>query len=92
MSKVICGKLAQAPGRHEPIRALLRAGHNDAAIVQLCPIVVTDLRDLVARELLFDAFFQKREWTAALALAEELVGRRPDIPASRRPASRRFRT
>ncbi len=35
--------------------------------------------DLVAKELLFDAFFQKREWAAALALAEELVGRRPDI-------------
>ena len=80
MSKVISGKLAQAPHRHEPIRALLRAGHNDAAIVQLCAVIVTDPADLVARELLFDAFFQKREWAAALALAEELVGRRPDIP------------
>ena len=64
---------------HEPIRALLRAGKNDEAIVRLAAIVVAQPDDLDARELLFDAFFQKREWLPALALAEELVRRRPDV-------------
>jgi hypothetical protein len=44
---------------------LLRAGKNDEAIVRLCAINITQPDDLVARELLFDAFFQKREWTPA---------------------------
>jgi tetratricopeptide (TPR) repeat protein len=64
---------------HEPIRALLRAGKNDEAIVRLAAIVVTQPDDLDAKELLFDAFFQKRDWLPALALAEELVRRRPDV-------------
>jgi tetratricopeptide (TPR) repeat protein len=64
---------------HEPIRALLRAGKNDEAIVRLAAIVVTRPDDLDAKELLFDAFFQKRDWLPALALAEELVRRRPDV-------------
>src|SRR5580704_8356633 len=64
---------------HDPIRALLRAGKNDEAIVRLCAIVVTQPDDLNAKELLFDAFFQKRDWPPALALAEELARRRPDI-------------
>src|ERR1700722_2283166 len=68
---------AAAP--HEPIRALLRAGKNDEAIVRLCAIVVTRPDDLNAKELLFDAFFKKRDWLPALALAEELVRRRPDV-------------
>jgi tetratricopeptide (TPR) repeat protein len=58
---------------------LLRAGNNDAAIVQLCSIILTRPDDLVAKELLFDAFFQKRDWAPALVLAEELVRRQPDI-------------
>ena len=33
----------------------------------------------MAKELLFDAFFQKRDWPPALALSEELVRRRPDV-------------
>ncbi|QPF84426.1 hypothetical protein IC762_33275 [Bradyrhizobium genosp. L] len=57
---------------------LLRAGRNDEAIVRLCAITVSDPDDLVARELLFDAFFQKRCWEPALALAEELSRRQPD--------------
>jgi tetratricopeptide (TPR) repeat protein len=69
---------------HEPIRALLRAGMNDQAIVQLCAITVTRPDDLVAREMLFDAFFQKRDWLPALALAEELARRRPDVPRLRK--------
>ena len=75
------GGTVRPPARpYEPIRALLRAGNNDAAIAQLCAAMLTDPDDLPARELLFDAFFQKREWTPALALAEDLVRRRPDIP------------
>ena len=70
--------------RHGAIRALLRAGDNDKAIVQLCATVVTDPDDLVAKELLFDAFFQKRDWTPALALAEELVRRQPDNPRAQK--------
>ena len=69
---------------HEPIRALLRAGKNDEAIVRLAAIVVTRPDDLDAKELLFDAFFQKRDWAPALALAEELVRRRPDERGCRR--------
>jgi hypothetical protein len=69
---------ASAPP-HAPIRALLRAGKNDEAIVRLAAIVVTQPDDLDAKELLFDAFFQKRDWLPALALAEELVRRRPDV-------------
>ncbi len=68
-----------APQPYDPIRALLRAGKNDEAIVRLCAIVVTRPDDLDAKELLFDAFFQKRDWLPALALAEELARRRPDV-------------
>ena len=69
---------------HQPIRALLRAGMNDQAIVQLCAIMVTRPDDLVAKEMLFDAFFQKRDWLPALALAEELARRQPDVPRLRK--------
>src|SRR5580693_2085576 len=68
-----------APQAYDPIRALLRAGKNDEAIVRLAAIVVTQPDDLDAKELLFDAFFQKRDWLPALALAEELTRRRPDV-------------
>src|ERR1700719_817866 len=69
----------RAPQPYDPIRALLRAGKNDEAIVRLCAVVVTRPDDLDAKELLFDAFFQKRDWPPALALAEELARRRPDV-------------
>jgi tetratricopeptide (TPR) repeat protein len=67
-----------APAPHEPIRALLRAGRNNDAIVQLCAILVTRPDDLAAKELLLDAFYQKRDWAPALALAEELARLHPD--------------
>jgi tetratricopeptide (TPR) repeat protein len=70
---------AAAPASpHDPIRLLLRAGKNDEAIVRLCGIVVTSPGDQEARELLFDAFFQKRDWAPALALIEQLAAERPD--------------
>ena len=80
MSNVVRGAPPQvAPQVYDAIRALLRAGKNDDAIVRLCAIGTIRPDDLVARELLFDAFFQKRDWLPALALAEELVQRQPDI-------------
>ena len=79
MSNVVSGSLPQRAPRHAAIRALLRAGDNDTAIVQLCAITVSNPDDLQARELLFDAFFQKRDWAAALALAEELNRRQPGM-------------
>ena len=63
---------------YDRIRAFLRAGKNDEAIVQLCAMVVIRPDDPVARELLFDAFFQKHDWPPALALIEQLVGSQPD--------------
>jgi hypothetical protein len=54
---------------HGPIRALPRIGKNDEAIVRLCAIVVTRPDDLNAKELLFDAFIQKRDWLPALLVA-----------------------
>ncbi|WP_334416243.1 tetratricopeptide repeat protein [Bradyrhizobium sp. AZCC 1588] len=77
MSNPLSGTLPQPTGRYDTIRALLRAGKNDEAIVQLCAITVSDPQDLVARELLFDAFFQKRDWEPALVLAEELNRHQP---------------
>ncbi len=76
----LSGKPLQSPSQHyDAIRALLRAGKNDEAIVNLCAIIVTRPDDLFAKELLFDAFFQKRDWLPAVALAEELVRRQPDV-------------
>ena len=58
----------------------MRAGKNDDAIVRLCALGTIRPDDLVAKEMLFDAFFQKRDWLPALTLAEELVRRQPDVP------------
>jgi len=68
-----------APPVYDPIRALLRAGKNDEAIVKLCAMIVTRPDDLIAKELLFDAFYQKRDWQPTLVLAEELARCQPDI-------------
>jgi tetratricopeptide (TPR) repeat protein len=68
-----------APQPYDVIRALLRAGKYDEAIVKACTIVIARPDDLIAKELLFDAFFQKREWAPALALAEELARRQPNV-------------
>jgi hypothetical protein len=61
MSDIAGGTAHQlAPQPYESIRASLRARRNNDAIVKLCAIVVTRPDDLAAKELLFDAFFQKR--------------------------------
>jgi hypothetical protein len=58
----------------------LRAGKNDEAIVRACAVAVIRPDDLIVKELLFDGYFQKRDWLPALALAEELVRLQPDVP------------
>lgn len=80
MSKIASGTVTKvAPQVYDYIRALLRAGRNDEAIVKSCAITLIRPEDLIAKELLFDAFFQKRDWLPALALAEDLVHRQPDV-------------
>ena len=79
MSTIAGGANPQPAPQHASIRALLRAGRNDEAIVQLCAIHVAHPYDLVAKELLFDAFFQKRDWPPALVLAEQLAQQQPGI-------------
>jgi hypothetical protein len=64
-----------APQLYNHTRALLRAGKNDAAIARSCAIAVIRPDDLVTKELLFDGFFQKRDWLPALALTEDLARR-----------------
>jgi tetratricopeptide (TPR) repeat protein len=78
MSNVVSGTNPQPAGRHESVRALLRAGKNDEAIVQLSAICITRPDDIEAKELLFDAFYQKRDWAPALVLAEQLGSGQPD--------------
>ena len=79
------GKMAPRPARpHDAIRLLLRAGKNDEAIARLCGLVITGPQDWEAKELLFDAFFQKRDWAPALVLLNEIIGQRPDDPRLRR--------
>ena len=58
MSNALGGTTAKPTSQHEGIRALLRVGRNDEAIVRLCAIGIIRPDDLEARELLFDAFFQ----------------------------------
>src|SRR3954453_2481125 len=78
MSKPVSGTLPQPAGRYDSLRALLRAGRNDEAIVRLSAITLTHPDDLAAKELLFDAFFQRKDFEPALVLVEELSRRRPD--------------
>jgi len=73
MSEVGGEAVASPADRYDSIRMLLRAGRNDEAIVKLCAIHITRPTDLVARELLFDAYFQKRDWLPALTLAKDLA-------------------
>jgi hypothetical protein len=78
MPNAINGTFPEPAKQHDPIRALLRVGKNDEAIVQLCVINITQPNDLVAKELLFDAFYQKRDWAPALVLAERLTREQPE--------------
>jgi len=78
MSEAPKGAAVSMPQAYDPIRTLLRAGKNDEAIVRLCALIVTRPDDLIAKELLFDAFFQKRDWAPAYALIDDLVRAQPD--------------
>lgn len=73
------GRPKVAPQVYDHIRMLLRAGKNDEAIATSSALVVMRPNDLIAKELLFDGFFQKHEWLPALVLAEELARRQPDV-------------
>lgn len=85
MAETIGGTVPEAAAPpYEDIRVLLRAGNNEAAIARLCALVVVKPDDFVAKELLFDAFFQSRNWQPALVLAEELAARQPQAPRLRR--------
>jgi tetratricopeptide (TPR) repeat protein len=68
-----------APQLYDHIRALLRAGKNDQTIARASAITVILPDDVIAKELLFDGFFQKRDWLPALAVAQDLVRRQPDV-------------
>jgi len=68
-----------APELYNHIRALLRAGRNDQAIAKACAITVILPNDILAKELLFNGFFQKRDWLPALAVADDLVRRQPGV-------------
>jgi tetratricopeptide (TPR) repeat protein len=68
-----------APELYDNIRALLRAGRNDQAIARACAVTVILPNDVIAKELLFNGFFQKRDWLPALAVADELVRRQPNV-------------
>ena len=48
--------------------------------MRACAVAVIRPDDPVAKELLFDGYFQKRDWLPALALSEELVRLQPDVP------------
>lgn len=78
MSNTKAGTIASRASQYEDIRALLRAGQNDEAIVRLCAIGIVSPDDLEAKGLLFDAFCQKRDWVPALVLAEQLAGAQPN--------------
>jgi tetratricopeptide (TPR) repeat protein len=78
-STTISGKVP-APGQrpYDGIRALLKAGRNAEAIAALAGIVLVQPDDLTAKELLFDAFTEQRDFAPALALAEDLLRRQPE--------------
>ena len=78
MPNTASGAMPRPASPHEDIRALLRAGRNDEAIVRLCAIAIVRPDDSEATGLLFDAFYQKRDWTPALVLAEQLACAQPD--------------
>jgi tetratricopeptide (TPR) repeat protein len=79
MNKIVEEVQAPQPTQsYDTIQALLRAGKNDAAIVKLCAMLVVRADDAIAKELLFDAFFQKRDWEPAFALIDDLARNHPE--------------
>jgi len=87
MALTISGRVSNTgarPSAHEDIRNLLRRGRNDEAIVKLCAILVTAAGDVDAKQLLFDAFYHKRDFATAVILATELAALKPADPRVRR--------
>ena len=83
MALVSTGPTKPPQDSYAPIRQLLHAGRNDEAIVRLKQILAAKTDDLAARELLFDAQFQRRSWPDALAELEILRQAKPDSPRYR---------
>src|SRR5688500_1876311 len=76
-----------APLPHQPyqrMQQLLRAGRNDEAVALLGPVLELNPGDMAARELMFDAHFQRRSWVEALAEAEILLKAKPNVLRYRR--------
>src|SRR5712671_1511490 len=78
MALVHSGQIKPPPQPHAPIRQLLNAGRNDEAISLLKSMLAAKPDDLPARELMFDAQFQRRSWNDALAELEILRKAKPD--------------
>ena len=57
MSNTKAGAIAPRASQHEDVRALLRAGQNDEAVVRLCAIGIVSPDNLEAQGLVFDAFY-----------------------------------
>lgn len=81
----VSGALRRVPTPpHERVRLLLRAGRNAEAVAALRDVLAAAPADLAARKLLFDAYFQGRDWPAALAVARSLAGEAGDTALYRR--------
>lgn len=78
MALVHSGQIKPPPQPHTPIRQLLNVGRNDEAIALLKSVLAAKPDDLPARELLFDAQFQRRSWSDALAELEILRKAKPE--------------
>src|SRR5580765_7585777 len=72
------GKIEPPPDPLAPVRQLLRDGRNNEAVARLGEILAAAPNDLPARELLFDAQFQRRSWDDALAEIQLLRHAKPD--------------
>jgi len=78
MALVPTGQITPPQDPYAPIRQMLHAGRNDEAIARLKQILAAKSDDLAARELLFDAQFQRRSWPDAMAELEILRQAKPD--------------
>ncbi|MGE3247283.1 MAG: tetratricopeptide repeat protein, partial [Beijerinckiaceae bacterium] len=59
-------------------KRLLQAGSNDAAIAILDKLVSMQPDNLLAREYLFDAYFQSRRWSKAIEVNKRLLELNPN--------------
>ena len=79
MAIVRTGRLEPPPQPHAAIRQMLREGRNNEAVARLKDILAAAPGDVPARELMFDAQFQRRNWAEALSELQVLLQARPDV-------------